>query len=256
MFGKVNLSLYKRQMNVLNEFISLFDAGKELFFPGSCLCCQKHIAGSELPLLCQHCFGQVSFIRGPCCSCCGIPFAAGNDHLCGDCLNDTFAFTMARSSVVYKKVIPALIQSFKYNGKMNGLSSIATLTSSSQAVHDIGKPDLIIPVPLHKKRLQERGFNQALLLAQTCFPQWNEQINPYLLVRNRSTVAQSNLSGVERRRNLKGAFAVIAAEQVMGRNILLVDDVFTTGTTVNECALTLNVNGASRVEVFTLARVI
>ena len=112
----------------------------------------------------------------------------------------------------------------------------------------------MLPVPLHPARLRERGFNQALLIARACFPQYRSRLEPALLRRQRHTRPQSQLSGHERRTNLGGAFTFVAPSRVRGRRVLLVDDVFTTGSTVQECSRVLRTAGAARIEVFTLAR--
>ena len=117
-----------------------------------------------------------------------------------------------------------------------------------------GEPDLILPVPLHLNRLRERGFNQALVIARGCFPQWNSKIETGLLLRLRSTSPQSLLAGKERRGNLKKVFSLADVSKVAGKRVLLVDDVFTTGSTVNECSKVLHSAGVARIEVFTLAR--
>ncbi len=115
------------------------------------------------------------------------------------------------------------------------------------------EPDIILPVPLHISRLRSRGFNQALLLARVCFPEWQGKIQPDLLHRHKPTIPQTSLSGKARRNNLKGAFSVSDPGLVAGRKILLIDDVFTTGATLNECAKTLSKAGAAEIEAFTLA---
>lgn len=243
-------------MNVLKiKFGSLLESGKELLFPSVCLYCRRYLQSDALPLLCSYCKEKLPLLVRPYCTCCGYPFSTGKDHLCGNCLTSSFAFDMARSAFKYKEVIPSLIQAFKYSGQMSGLSSMGILAQNSLGYLDYSTPDLIVPVPLHRKRLQERGFNQALLLARICFPKWQQCIFVDVLIRNRFTAAQSNLSGLERRRNLKGAFSVRSGT-VTGKNVLLVDDVFTTGTTVNECSKQLYLAGASRVEIFTFARVV
>jgi len=115
--------------------------------------------------------------------------------------------------------------------------------------------DLIIPVPLHPRRLRERGFNQSLLLARQVGKRRSIPLNFTALHRTRQTQPQTQLSGAERRKNVRGAFEVRQAEVVGGKRILLVDDVFTTGATVQECASVLGEAGASEVHVLTLARV-
>jgi ComF family protein len=104
-------------------------------------------------------------------------------------------------------------------------------------------------------RLRKRGFNQALVLSRKLFPQYRKIIDPYTLIRHKRTTSQTGLNGKERRRNVKNAFKVKRPDNILNKKILLVDDVFTTGATVNECARTLLKNGAAEVEVFTFSRV-
>ncbi len=137
---------------------------------------------------------------------------------------------------------------------MTGLATMAALAAKSPVVSDFSTPDLIFPVPLHKSRLQRRGFNQALMLARSCFPGWRKRIVVDGLLRVRATVPQTSLDGAGRRKNLKGAFTLKDPAMVGGKTVLLVDDVFTTGSTVRECSRVLRIGGAERIEVFTLAR--
>lgn len=116
-------------------------------------------------------------------------------------------------------------------------------------------PDHIVPVPLHPKKLRQRGFNQALLLARSFFPGERKKIRSDILVKIRETESQTGLSGTERRKNLRNAFQVKNSGAVSGKKLLLVDDVYTTGTTVRECARMLMKAGAVNVDVLTLARV-
>ncbi len=131
---------------------------------------------------------------------------------------------------------------------------MASLATQSAVFSTFSVPDLIFPVPLHKSRLRQRGFNQALLLAGSCFPRWRNSIVADGLLRVRATVPQTDLDGAGRRKNLKGAFALKDPDMVRGKTVLLVDDVFTTGSTVRECSRVLQAGGAERVEIFTLAR--
>ncbi len=131
---------------------------------------------------------------------------------------------------------------------------MATLAEKS-LIHQLSTPDIIVPVPLHPTKLRSRGFNQSVLLAKVLFPNQQDKIR-HSLVRTRHTRPQTGLKGGERRRNVVGAFAVRQGEVVRGQKICLVDDVYTTGTTVNECAKTLKKAGAVRVEVATLAMVV
>jgi ComF family protein len=183
-----------------------------------------------------------------------MPFVTGADHLCGDCLTGHFAFDRARSLFLYQPPITDIILSLKFGGSLTALDSLTALVAASDCGRNFTTPDLILPVPLHPSRLRTRGFNQALLLARACFPRWRQHLDTALLVRSRQTTAQSLLTGKERRTNLRNAFTLTNPSAVAGKRVLLVDDVFTTGSTVNECCKVLRNNGAQRIEVFTLAR--
>lgn len=130
------------------------------------------------------------------------------------------------------------------------------MKARSLPVQDLAEAELILPVPLHKSRLRERGFNQALVLAELFFPEHKKRIATTLLVRSQKTTPQTCLSGNERRKNLKKAFTISRPELVKDRSVILIDDVFTTGTTLNECAKTLKKHGARSVQALTLARVV
>lgn len=228
----------------------------DLLFPPTCLACEKSLASSAAPLLCTGCLEKLSLPKEPFCTCCGKPFpkAAGGNHLCGTCLSKPFHFSQARTLFYYNKPFSDLIHSFKYQGSMAGLSTFAWLYQQ-QLENSYDEMDLILPVPLHKTRLKERGFNQALILARTLLPDKRHKIMPHLLNRPLWTEPQTNFNGAARRKNLKQAFQIQDPEPVRGKNILIIDDVFTTGTTVNECAKLLKRAKAKDIQVLTLARV-
>ncbi len=225
-----------------------------LCFPPSCLACGLFLDNAEL-LFCPDCLQKIRFIAPPFCLICGRPFAAGDNHLCGLCLKKPWHFRMARAIFLYDETVAKPLLSFKFRGRKAGLPTFQRLKEQSFCCRDLVRPDLIIPVPLHPKRLRSRGFNQALLLARRFFPEEGEKIVTGILQRRRDTPAQTGLDGAARRKNMRDAFVVDQRERVSGRAIILVDDVFTTGSTVNECARVLMAAGAARVDVLTLARV-
>ena len=233
---------------------ALFQACKDLLFPACCLGCGRQLSSWQLPLFCPHCLPGISYISSPLCPCCGTPFPSGEDHLCGVCLQDCFAFDRVRSIFLYRKPVSSLLVQFKFGGKLTRLDTLSVLAKQAGTEALFKEPDLILPVPLHKQRLRRRGFNQSLLLARSCFPKWKEKIRTDLLLRHQPTIPQTSLSGRARRNNLKGAFSISRSEEIAGRNILIVDDVFTTGSTLHECAKTLAKAGAEKIEAFTLAR--
>ena len=155
--------------------------------------------------------------------------------------------------LLYDGPVAEAIHRFKYQGERAGLATFASFLRAAPL--DLAEPDAILPVPLHPSRLRQRGCNQALVLAQAFFPKAERRLDPGLLVRLRHTHSQTGMSGKERRQNLKNAFGVTTPAAVAGKSLLLVDDVYTTGSTVNECARILRRAGAARVEVLTLARV-
>lgn len=237
--------------------MSIFESIKDLLFPPRCLSCDRPLDRYRLPLLCELCCSRFIPIVSPLCICCGLPFSSGRDgrdHLCGDCLSGEQPFALARAPLYYQQPLVSLILQWKFGHHMTGLATMAALATRSMVVSEFTAPDLIFPVPLHKSRLRQRGFNQALLLAGSCFPRWRNRIVADGLLRVRATVPQISLDGAGRRKNLKGAFALKDSDMVRGKTVLLVDDVFTTGSTVCECSRILQAGGAGRVEVFTLAR--
>jgi ComF family protein len=235
-------------------FKLLFNSFQELVFPSFCLECEQRLPCRELPLLCNDCLSTIKYINSPKCTCCGTPFQTGQDHLCSQCMKKSFAFDFARSALYYREPITKLISALKFNGTLSGLATLAQLARSSRHIADLSQPDLILPVPLHIQRLRERKFNQALVISHACFPADKYKINGNILLRHKATSPQTALSGTERRKNLTGAFSLRSPEQIRDKTIVLVDDVFTTGSTVNECAKVLKKAGAKRIEVFTLAR--
>lgn len=254
-------------------------AALDLIFPPVCLGCGIGLPSSRPPLFCAACADEVQLLAPPLCSCCGRPLAGGGvddpppardhgnsalaaapaprpAHHCGACLLKPPRFEKARAAVLYAgEAVTKSIQTCKYQGDLAPLATFATLARQAPALGELDDCDLILPVPLHPQRLRQRGFNQALLLARCFFPEQKAKINGELLLRQRPTATQTGMSGGQRRRNLRGAFAVARPELVRQQRILLIDDVFTTGSTVNECAKVLTAAGAARVQVMTLARV-
>lgn len=229
---------------------------RELCFPAVCLLCQESLPAFSAVHLCPGCRAGIRLIQPPLCQCCGVEFiGSGDSHYCGFCLASPPHFSRARAILRYDDESAKLVHAFKYGAKTVGRGTFCALAKEVAPLADLAPPELIIPVPLHAKRLKSRGFNQALVLARFLFPAQRKRIAPHLLIRIRSTEPQTTLSGRERRQNLTGAFAVRHPDRIRGRHLLLVDDVFTTGTTLNECAKVLMGHGAARVEALTLARV-
>ena len=164
-------------------------------------------------------------------------------------------FTIARSLARYEKTLLDAIHHFKYNKKIEiGESLGKMMTQYNYDSLDITDHSLLMPVPLHILRLKKRGFNQALILAKHIARKFSLPVDFTTLIRHVDTKPQVNLGKSERRRNIKGAFTVSQEEKIRGEKILLVDDVYTTGSTVRECSRVLIEKGAKKVSVLTLAR--
>jgi ComF family protein len=187
------------------------------------------------------------------------------DHVCGECARHPKKFQVARASGVYKSGLIEIVHQFKYKGKIQLAKPLGALLFT-ECLHHWKKDafDLILPVPLHKKRFRQRGFNQAYLLVndwdnlsrERRLRPWRAAVETNVLVRSKKTAPQTGLNRADRLQNIKNAFKVHRPDIVKNKRVLLVDDVYTTGATVNECARVLVKNGAKRVDVLTLARAI
>ena len=242
-------------MIIIKEFLQAF---VDTIFPKCCIGCGAGLKRCSCISFCQGCLQNVSFIQEPFCTTCGKPFdkSSGESHLCSYCLKSSWYFTQARAVVNYQGPVAKAVKNFKYYGKMYGLKTFAAMTQQYYMYHPQPEYDVIIPVPLHPKRLRKRGFNQSLVLCRKLFPKSKKKIDPRILMRQQWTRPQTGLNRAERRRNVRNVFRVKAPEKVRNKRILLVDDVFSTGSTVNECAMVLLKNKAAVVAVFTFARAV
>lgn len=217
------------------------------------------------PFICANCSGTYMAVESPICSTCGVVFESreGEDHDCGECLNAPKRFKIARSAGVYDKVLMAAIHCLKYKEKIQLARPLGVLLFMAFCRYwNKGNINLIVPVPLHKRKFRSRGFNTSFLFVK----EWafiSKALNGALpvipvagdiLVRKRWTEPQTGLGRKERLQNIKNAFGVRDSSKIKGEKILLVDDVYTTGATANECAKVLMRAGAARVDVLTLAR--
>jgi ComF family protein len=207
-----------------------------------------------MPGLCPSCENDIQWLVPPFCPRCGRPFPKGStSHLCSDCLQEKTSFAWGRAAAIYQGVLAGAIQQFKYHGDVNLAGPLSRLWSKIN-IQDF-PVEAIIPVPLHPTRLRERGFNQALLLGKALAKIHKITVLTRALRRTRNTIPQVQLDHSERERNVRGAFTVRNQQEIIDKCLLLVDDVFTTGATVNECARILKKSGAKQVFVLTLARV-
>jgi ComF family protein len=226
----------------------------EFFLPRLCLFCSAAVGEEAEVAVCPECESRIEWVESPLCTCCGRMFASrdGTDRVCGECQANPPPFNRARAAALYEGPVAQAITNFKFGRLMAYLPVMQHWLQRPLCRELVEVADLLLPVPLHPKRLKHRGFNQAWLLARA-FPE--APLAREALVRTRHTVPQVGLNPKERKDNVKGAFAVPDPALVKGKNVLLIDDLFTTGSTVRECARVLRQAGARRVEVLTVARV-
>jgi ComF family protein len=230
----------------------------QFFLPPQCPCCEKFSEEGKQGF-CSNCLSQIRWIEPPFCSICGIPFISSEveTHPCGACVTHRKYFTIARALGAFEGSLQEAIHRWKYEGKTYLTPFFAEwMAEGLNRYWEPGSFDLLIPVPLHTQRLRERGFNQALLLVKDLSRRTGIPYQKTILQKKKLTIPQVNLSGAEREKGLRGAFNVIEKEKLLGMSVLLVDDVYTTGATVNECSKMLLRGGAERVDVFTLAHAI
>ena len=215
-------------------------------------------------LVCPTCLARFTPLHSPLCTNCGLVFQSesNDDHQCDICIKTPKRFGMARAFGIYDQTLMELIHCFKYRGKIQlayAFGVMLLLTFLRFWSED--EVDLIIPVPLHKKRFRNRGFNQAYLMIM----EWKEvvfgndsfeslPVERDVLIRKWWTDPQTGLGRKERIKNIKDAFEVSESTKIYHKHILLVDDVYTTGATANECSKALLAAGAKQVDVLTLAR--
>ena len=210
------------------------------------------------PGLSAQVWSRIRFIDGPVCDGCGRPFEydLGPGARCAACQMRPHAFDAARAACIYEDGSRDPILRLKHGDRLD-LAPLLARWISRAARELIAEADVVVPVPLHRWRMLRRRYNQAAEIARPLAAMNSRRYLPDALVRKRATPSQAGKSGGGRRRNVAGAFAVPArrARQIEGRRILLVDDVFTTGATLDACARILKGAGADRVDVAVVARV-
>ncbi len=234
---------------------SVLDGALDLLYPRVCAACGGASEGGCY--LCWECLAQVPFIRDPYCSLCGDPFegAVAHDFVCSWCLKYEPEFDLARSAVRYRGSVAKLLQQFKYGNGTHLAHDVSLLLEGCVRAHMLREGiDAIAYVPLHPRKARSRSYNQARLLAEYLSRRLKVPIERNALRRVRWTSTQTRLHADARRANVMGAFRCPIPDWVDGRRWLLVDDVMTTGATVDACAGVLKEHGARRVVIATVAR--
>lgn len=236
----------------------LIDNIVDFLYPKKCLACKNKLDATSVDnFICTPCRGKIKRNLPPFCHSCGRRLEAGNftKNICPRCLRKKWYFDRAFSPCVYEGVIKELIREFKYNGKdYLGLPFSRLMI---EFIKEYNVPldylDFIVPIPLYKTRLREREFNQAEILSKYIAKEFKKDVLSDVLLRHRHTKTQTDLDIDQRLLNVKGSFSVTKSISVKGKNLLVVDDVFTTGATSSEAAYTLKHAGANIVFVLTLA---
>ena len=242
-------TLSKTLCKALSESLCTLKKGFVLT-ASDCVLCGATARGAAQQMLCDACDASLPLRPPEVCPQCGI--SSPKALLCGDCLADPPAFDATLAVFTYRFPFDQLIQSFKYSANLALTDFFAARLVEKVRAAQSTLADVVVPLPLARKRLSERGFNQALLIAQSVAHKLNLPIETTTLARVHDTLPQTGLPWKQRHANVKGAFACNA--DLGGKHVALLDDVMTTGATLNEAARQLKKNGATRVTAWVMAR--
>jgi len=239
-------------------FVRLIKGLVDLVYPRRCLACKNRLTVSAFDdFVCPECWCKIKRNLPPFCHSCGrrLQHADFAKNICVLCLKKKLHFDRAFSPCIYDGVLKELIHEFKYKGKDYLGLPLSKLMIEFIQEYDlpIDYLDFIIPIPLHKTRLREREFNQAEILSNYIAKEFKKEVLSDILIRNRHTKRQTDLETGDRFFNVKGSFSVTKDNLIQGKNLMVVDDVLTTGATSSEAAYALKEVGAGIVFVLTLA---
>lgn len=243
------------------------DSIASVLLPADCRICGEPLAVLSRVPVCDECWNNLPEQSGSLCVRCGeslsvSDFGEGGEQECRPCRMAAPEFERAVAHGLYTGTMRALLHLLKYEGLEPIAARLGALLAAKVAtIPDLPMKMLVVPVPLFRGKRRERGFNQSELLARAVRdgmrrmrPEWDGEPAPGILMRQRATQSQAGLSLQERRRNLRGVFSVPEPERLRGRDVLLVDDIYTTGATARACSAALKKAGAASVWVATVAR--
>ena len=239
--------------------LALVSSLVDLLFPPRCCLCHAIIFAEKEKELCPSCRSQIRVIGRPLCDRCGFPFpfSSATDRVCGPCLSQERPFRYSRQLGYYQGGLLEALHKFKYGKKVALAKPLGRMLAQMvTASLPAAAYEAIVPVPLFASRLKQREFNQSLLLARVIGRLLNKPVDYNSLVRVRWTEPQVRLTFAARRRNVRGVFAVKRKQAIAGRTLLLVDDVMTSGATLEECSRTLLKAGAKAVDAVAVARAV
>lgn len=240
-------------------FGSMIEGLIEIIYPKACVACKSKLKGKSAvnDLICVPCWDKIARNIPPFCYRCGrhLERRSLNKHVCPACVKKTLHFDRAFSPCVYDGVIKELIHIFKYRSKDYLGQPLSMLMIEFIKEYDVPLNfiDFIIPIPLHKTRFREREFNQAQILSSHIAREFKKDTLDGVLIRHNQTKTQTDLDHQERFMNIRGSLSLTDKKEIKGKNILLVDDVLTSGATSSEAASVLKDAGAGIVFVLTLA---
>jgi ComF family protein len=227
----------------------VWEALLDLIYPPRCIFCTEIIPFQEERGICKRCRNTLPFIEGKVCQKCGKPIQ-DSDHrtTCFDCIKNSHVYDRGWAVFAYEGMVKDAIYRFKYGGHKEYGKYLGKLMAE-KIKYQISEEgfDLIIPIPIHKRRKKERGYNQAEELAKSISSELGIPMDPFILARVKETSPQSGLSIVQRQNNIKKAFKIDDTINLHQMKILLIDDIYTTGTTINYCADLLKERGAKKV---------
>lgn len=243
-------------MQIVLKLRKAFDAVLDLIYPRNCIGCGMGVEAGDFRYLCERCLRDLNLIRSPHCDVCGIPFfgIVETQKACPDCIGLDPDFQHGRSIFLLEGFGRQIVHDFKYRKGQYLLRDIASIARNNPLVIEFIKDSTLIPVPLHPRKHRERGYNQSLLLAELFAREAGGLAVVEALVRIKDTVTQTNLKLRERRLNMKNAFSLADNIKLDPEKIyVVVDDVFTTGSTLEACCTALHRAGARKLNILTLA---
>lgn len=239
-------------LRLSSQLREMLETAIVFLYPAKCRVCDGFLAVAAIPYICTDCWQDMQFLEPPWCDICGTPEVNGR---CDACATAPPRYGKLRTIAFYHTTLQQAIHLFKFEKKkVLAHHLIQLINAHIPSDCDIAEYDFVLPIPIHKKRLRERGFNQAALLADGIAKAENIPVLVDTLVRKRHTVAQSSLDSAARQQNIIGAFEVRNPDIISGKRLLVIDDVFTTGATMREAVSELWTADPAEIDVLTLAR--
>ncbi len=229
---------------------------RDVFFPPVCVHCADVVKNSEFSHLCAACARTVDWVSPPHCETCGYPFAGilAGERSCPHCADLVPEFAAGKTAVLYRGPVASLVQELKYHKGEYLAEDVGRVAATAPGFREFLRGAVLVPVPLHSRKERERGFNQSRLIAEAFARVAEDAVVIPALQRVVDTLTQTRLDRPTRQANLKNAFAMAPRHSLTaGRRIVLVDDIFTTGATLNACAAVMRKAGFDSLDVATLA---